>query len=165
MDNKVVTPTSDWNLLLIGYGPCCHKTLRPYSRNTKWFTHTQVCENIFPFTMLSNTPSLTILTEEQKFNGENLLSWTMNMTQLLGSKGLSGYVDGRIPLPLNWELVPLFQHLLLFTLPTQVLMNGTSMTNWRKAILPLTAVMLLHLVSTWFPPSSTITLQASSGSA
>jgi len=49
--------------------------------------------------MLSNTPSLTILTAEQKFNGENLLSWTTNMTQLLGLKGLSGYVNGRIPLP------------------------------------------------------------------
>jgi len=29
--------------------------------------------------MSSSTPSLTILSEEQKFNGENLLSWTMNI--------------------------------------------------------------------------------------
>src|SRR5258708_11697474 len=48
---------------------------------------------------MSGTPSLTILSEEQKFNGENLLSWTTNMIQLLGSKGLSGYIDGKIPLP------------------------------------------------------------------
>jgi hypothetical protein len=51
--------------------------------------------------MSSGTPSLTILSEEQKFNGENLLSWTTNMIQLLGSKGLSGYIDGKIPLPLQ----------------------------------------------------------------
>jgi len=49
--------------------------------------------------MSSGTPSLTILSEEQKFNGDNLLSWTTNMTQLLGSKGLSGYINGTIPLP------------------------------------------------------------------
>ena len=49
--------------------------------------------------MLLSTPFLTILSEEQKFNGENLPSWTTNMTQLLGSKGLSGYVDSRITLP------------------------------------------------------------------
>lgn len=51
--------------------------------------------------MSSGTPStsLTILSEDQKFNGDNLLSWTTNMTQLLGSKGLMGYIDGKIPLP------------------------------------------------------------------
>jgi len=48
---------------------------------------------------MSSSPSLTILSEEQKFNGENLLSWTTNMIQLLGSKGLSGYIDGTINLP------------------------------------------------------------------
>jgi len=48
---------------------------------------------------MSGTPSLTILSKEQKFNGENLLSWTTNMIQLLGSKGLSGYIDGKIALP------------------------------------------------------------------
>jgi hypothetical protein len=46
--------------------------------------------------MSSISPSLTILSEEQKFNGGNLLSWTTNMTQLLGAKGLSGYIDGKI---------------------------------------------------------------------
>ena len=48
---------------------------------------------------MSGTPSLTILSEEQKFNGENLLQWKMNMTQLLGSKGLLGYIDGNIVKP------------------------------------------------------------------
>jgi LTR polyprotein gag-polypeptide-like protein len=44
--------------------------------------------------MSSGIPSLTILSEEQKFNGENLLQWKTNMTQLLGSKGLLGYING-----------------------------------------------------------------------
>jgi hypothetical protein len=45
---------------------------------------------------MSGIPSLTILSEEQKFNGDNLLQWNTNITQLLGSKGLLGYVDGKI---------------------------------------------------------------------
>ena len=49
--------------------------------------------------MSSGIPSLTILSEEQKFNGENLLQWKTNMTQLLGSKGLLGYIDGNILKP------------------------------------------------------------------
>jgi BRCT domain type II-containing protein len=49
--------------------------------------------------MLSGMPSLTILSEEQKFTGDNLLQWKMNITQLLGSKGLLGYIDGSIPKP------------------------------------------------------------------
>ena len=49
--------------------------------------------------MSSGTPSLTILSEEQKFNGENLLKWKITMTQLLGSKGLTGYIDGSIAKP------------------------------------------------------------------
>ena len=49
--------------------------------------------------MSTGTPSLTILSEEQKFNGENLLQWTTNMIQLLGSKGLLGYVNGDIKKP------------------------------------------------------------------
>lgn len=44
-----------------------------------------------------------ILSEDQKFNGENLLQWNTNIQQLLGSKGLLGYIDGSIakPVPLN----------------------------------------------------------------
>jgi Reverse transcriptase (RNA-dependent DNA polymerase)/GAG-pre-integrase domain/gag-polypeptide of LTR copia-type len=48
---------------------------------------------------MSGIPSLTILSEEQKFNGENLLQWNTNITQLLGSKGLVGYINGNIPKP------------------------------------------------------------------
>src|SRR5271168_1930682 len=48
---------------------------------------------------MSGIPSLTILSEEQKFNGNNLLQWKTNITQLLGSKGLSGYIDGKIQKP------------------------------------------------------------------
>ena len=48
---------------------------------------------------MSGIPSLTILSEEQKFNGDNLLQWNTNITQLLGSKGLLGYIDGSIPKP------------------------------------------------------------------
>ena len=49
--------------------------------------------------MSSGIPSLTILSEEQKFNGDNLLQWNTNLTQLLGSKGLLGYIDGKIQKP------------------------------------------------------------------
>jgi hypothetical protein len=48
---------------------------------------------------MSGTPTLTILSEEQKFNRDNLLKWTTYMTQLLGSKGLLGYIDGKIVKP------------------------------------------------------------------
>ena len=48
---------------------------------------------------MSGIPSLTILSEEQKFNGDNLLQWKTNITQLLGSKGLLGYINGKIPKP------------------------------------------------------------------
>jgi gag-polypeptide of LTR copia-type len=56
--------------------------------------------------MSGGIPSLTILSEEQKFNGENLLQWNTNITQLLGSKGLLGYVNGNIPRP-GPESIPL----------------------------------------------------------
>src|SRR6266540_7385140 len=49
--------------------------------------------------MSSGSTTLTILSEEQKFNGDNLLSWTTNMKQLLGSKGLLGYIDGKVTSP------------------------------------------------------------------
>jgi len=49
--------------------------------------------------MLSGTPTPTILSDEQKFTRENLLKWNINMTQLLGSKGLLGYIDGTIKKP------------------------------------------------------------------
>ena len=48
---------------------------------------------------MSDLPTLTILPDEQKFNGENLIQWKINIAQILGSKGLQGYVDGTIPKP------------------------------------------------------------------
>ena len=48
---------------------------------------------------MSGTPSLTILPEEQKFNGENLLQWKTTIKQLLASKGLLGYATGTILKP------------------------------------------------------------------
>jgi hypothetical protein len=50
---------------------------------------------------MSGIPSLTILSEEQKFNGDNLLQWKNNITQLLGAKGIMGYIDGKIPKPVQ----------------------------------------------------------------
>jgi hypothetical protein len=48
---------------------------------------------------MSGAPTLTILPEEQKFNGENLLQWKKNITILLRTKGLFGYINGKIPKP------------------------------------------------------------------
>jgi len=55
---------------------------------------------------MSGNTSLTILSEEQKFNGNNLLQWKTNITQLLGSKGLLGYINGKIIQP-GPETIPL----------------------------------------------------------
>ena len=49
--------------------------------------------------MSGTIPSLTILSEEQKFNRDNLLQWNTHITQLLGAKGLLGYINGKIPKP------------------------------------------------------------------
>ena len=48
---------------------------------------------------MSGSTSLIILSKEQKFNGDNLLQWNTNITQLLGSKGLIGYINGQIVKP------------------------------------------------------------------
>ena len=48
---------------------------------------------------MSGIPALTILSEEQKFNGDNLLQWSTNITQLLGSKGILGYINRKIKKP------------------------------------------------------------------
>ena len=63
------------------------------------------------------------------------------MMQLLGSKGLSGYVDGTIML--DQRLEPLFQIPLQFTLLFQVLMNGITVINLLEDISHSTALMLL----------------------
>ena len=94
--------------------------------------------------VMSDTPSLTILSEEQKFNRENLLAWTTNMTQLLGSKGLSGYIDGKIPKPTTPvtgtttqvpDPTPIYSSL--------VSTNGIFETNSHEDISPSTVSMLL----------------------
>src|SRR5271163_4078781 len=54
---------------------------------------------------MSIIPSLMILSEEQKFDGNNLLQWKNNITQLLGAKGLMGYIDGKIPKPPQSESI------------------------------------------------------------
>ena len=66
---------------------------------------------------MSGIPSLTILSEEQKFNGDNLLQWKTNIIQLLGSKGLLGYIDGKISKP-GPESIPLPSE----TTPSQLVM-------------------------------------------
>ena len=48
---------------------------------------------------MSRVPLLTILSEEQKFNRDNLLQWNTNINQLLGAKGLLGYIDRTIKKP------------------------------------------------------------------
>src|SRR5271168_1089704 len=55
---------------------------------------------------MSGITSLTRLSKEQKFNGDNLLQWNTKITQLLGSKGLLGYVDGKTVKP-GPESIPL----------------------------------------------------------
>jgi hypothetical protein len=56
--------------------------------------------------MSSGILPLTILPEEQKFNGDNLLKWTTTMTQILASKGLLGYTNGNIKVPTEQETDP-----------------------------------------------------------
>src|SRR5277367_2915264 len=75
---------------------------------------------------MSGIPSLTILSEEQKFNGDNLLQWNTNITQLLGSKGLLGYINGKtvkpgpesIPLPSETGIVQLINAPIYSSTPT-----------------------------------------------
>ena len=55
---------------------------------------------------MSRIPSLTVLSKEQKFNGDNLLQWSTNITQLLGLKGLLCYINGNIVKP-SPESIPL----------------------------------------------------------
>jgi hypothetical protein len=87
--------------------------------------------------MSSGTPSLMILSDEQKFNGENLLNWTVNMIQLLGVKGLLGYVEGTIPKPTQLALLSRTRHLYMPRNP--VLTNGFFVTSSPGGTLPLIA--------------------------
>ena len=49
--------------------------------------------------MSTASSALTLLSDDQKFIGENLLQWKTNITLLLGTKGLLGYINGDIPRP------------------------------------------------------------------
>ena len=48
---------------------------------------------------MSTSPAITVLSDDQKLDGENFLQWKANMNILLGARGLRGYVDGKIPKP------------------------------------------------------------------
>ena len=54
--------------------------------------------------MSSGIANLMILSEEQKFNGDNLLSWSTDMKQLLCLKEPMGYINGKITLPPKLEV-------------------------------------------------------------
>src|ERR1700678_1298304 len=86
---------------------------------------------------MSGIPSLTILPEEQKFNGDNLPQWNTNINQLLGSKGLLGYIDGSVQKP-GPETVPLPS-----TTP-----EGTVISAQPQATTTSTPIYSLHLLLT-----------------
>ena len=73
---------------------------------------------------MSGIPSLTILSEEQKFNGDNLLQWNTNITQLLGSKELLGYISGDISKP-GPESIPLPTSETTITILSTPIYSGT----------------------------------------
>src|SRR6266545_2246892 len=70
-----------------------------------------------------------------QFNGENLLSWTTNMNQLLGSKGLLGYINGKVILPPNPHLEILLLTPHQSTLPLRTTTSGYFGTNLHEEIL------------------------------
>ena len=78
---------------------------------------------------MSGIPSLTILSQEQKFNGDNLLQWNTNITQLLGSKGLSGYIDGKIQKP-GPESLPLPSETTTQTIYTPIYSTTPTLDEW-----------------------------------
>ena len=78
---------------------------------------------------MSGIPSLTLLSEEQKFNGNNLLQWNTNITQLLGSKGLSGYIDRKIPKP-GPASVPLPSETILQPINTPIYSTAPTLDEW-----------------------------------
>ena len=80
---------------------------------------------------MSGTPSLTILSEEQKFNGENLLQWKTNMTQLLGSKGLLGYIDGSIPKPAQPSEITTTTETTATTTVTPIYSSNPTSDEWK----------------------------------
>ena len=78
---------------------------------------------------MSEIPSLTILSEEQKFNGDNLLQWNTNITQLLGSKGLLGY--GSIPKPgLSSVPLPTTDTPAIPAITTPIYLGSPTLNEW-----------------------------------
>lgn len=51
--------------------------------------------------MSSSTPSLQLLPESAHFNGKNLSTWKVQEEELIGGKGLWGYIDGSIQRPIT----------------------------------------------------------------
>ena len=78
---------------------------------------------------MSGIPSLTILSEEQKFNGNNLLQWNTNLTQLLGSKGLLGYIDGTVAKP-GPESLPLPPETTTQIISTPIYSSTPTLDEW-----------------------------------
>src|ERR1700678_2182135 len=83
---------------------------------------------------MSGTTSLTILSDDQKFNGLNLLQWNTNMAQLLGAKGLLEYVDGSVlkptetPAPATPESTPAKD--VALAVPTPIYLSTLSLDKW-----------------------------------
>jgi hypothetical protein len=78
---------------------------------------------------MSGIPSLTLLSKEQKFNGNNLLQWNINITQLLGSKGLSGYIDENIQKP-SPESLPLPSETTVQHTSTPIYLTTPTLDKW-----------------------------------
>ena len=104
---------------------------------------------------MSGTSSLTILSEEQKFNGDNLLQWNTNITQLLGSKELLGYINGNIPnLVLNpFHFLPL-RHLLYhpsvhLSIQCWIIssMGSSTMRSWLVSTIDSCTVVFVRLLT------------------
>ena len=73
--------------------------------------------------------SLTILSEKYKFNGNNLLQWKSNITQLLAAKGLLGYIDGEIPKPVP-SSTPVTADTTAATAETPIYSTNSTLDEW-----------------------------------
>jgi hypothetical protein len=78
---------------------------------------------------MSGTSSLTILSEEQKFNRDNLLQWNINIIQLLGLKGLSGCIDGKTQRP-GLESLPLPSETTIQYISTPIYSTTPTLDEW-----------------------------------
>ena len=79
---------------------------------------------------MSGTSSLTILSKEQKFNGDNLLQWNTNITQLLGLKGLLGYISRQI-IKSGLKSIPLLSETTVIqTISTPIYSSTPTLDEW-----------------------------------